>query len=165
MVVKKKGKEKDFKSMKKLILLLSIFITGQVITPNYKLSAVAKPYYLKRGESGKVIISLEPSKRNYIKPSPPLIVKCIPVEGVIFPKEIFKSSEMNLPILQKEEMSYIETKEGIEIPFTVDEKSKAGKKELSFELKFLICSENGICSKEIERVTVEIFVMKRKIKR
>lgn len=152
--------------MKKLVLLLTIFLMGQTINPYYKINAIAKPNYLKRGESGKVIISIEISKRNYIKPAPPLIVKCLPVEGVIFPKEIFKSSEMSLPIFQRRELSYIETREGIEIPFTIDEKSKAGKKELSFEIKFLICSESsGICSKEIEKVSVEIFVLKRKVKK
>ncbi len=153
--------------MKKIILVLSLFLMGQaIITPDYKLSAVAKPNYLKRGEAGKIIISIELSKTSYVKPAPSLIIKCIPVEGIIFPKEIFKSSEMNLPILQKKEISYINLKEGIEIPFTVNEKAKAGKRGLSFELKFLVCSEyRDICAKAVETVNVEIFVTRGRIKK
>lgn len=140
---------------------------GQTInTPGYKLSGVAKPYYLKRGESGKVIISVELMKRTYIKPAPPLIIRCIPVDGVIFPKEIFKSSEMNLPIHQKKDLSYIDLKEGIEIPFSIEKKAKAGKRELAFEVKFLICSESeNICTKAMETVNVEIYVTRRAIKK
>jgi hypothetical protein len=153
--------------MKRIVLILSVLLIGQaVVTPDYKLTALAKPNYLRRGEAGKVVISIELSKRAYIKPAPPLIIKCHPVEGVIFPKEIFKSSEMNLPILQKKELSYIDIKEGIEIPFTIEEKAKSGKRELSFELKFLICSESkGICAKAVETVNVEIFVKRRAIKK
>ncbi len=153
--------------MKRIVLILSVFLMGQtVVTPDYKLTALAKPNYLRKGEAGKVVISIELSKRAYIKPAPPLIIKCLPVEGVIFPKEIFKSSEMNLPILQKKELSYIDIKEGIEIPFTIEEKAKSGKRELSFELKFLICSESkGICAKAVETVNVEIFVKRRAIKK
>ncbi len=153
--------------MKKIVLLLSFFLMGQgVINPDYKLSAVAKPNYLKKGEAGKIIIFIELSKGTYVKPAPPLIIKCIPVEGIIFPKEIFKSSEMNLPILQKKENSYLNLKEGIEIPFTVDEKAKSGKRELSFELKFLVCSEKkDICTKAVETVSAEIFVTRGRIKK
>lgn len=153
--------------MRRTILLLSVFLMGHtVVTPEYKLTALAKPNYLKRGESGKVIISIELSRKAYIKPAPPLIIKCLQVEGVIFPKEIFKSAEMNLPILQKKELSYIDIREGIEIPFTIEEKAKSGKRELSFELKFLICSESkGICAKAVEVVKVEIFVKRRVIKK
>lgn len=154
-------------NIRRTILLLSVFLMGHtVVTPEYKLTALAKPNSLRRGESGKVIISIELSRKAYIKPAPPLIIKCPQVEGVILPKEIFKSSEMNLPILQKKELSYIDIREGIEIPFTIEEKAKSGKRELSFELKFLICSESkGICAKAVEVVKVEIFVKRRAIKK
>jgi hypothetical protein len=152
--------------MKRIILALSFLLMGQMIMPDYKLSAVAKPNYLKRGESGKVVIFIDLQKRNYIKPAPPLIIKCFPGEGIVFPKEIFKSSELNIPILQRKDISYLDLREGIEIPFSVEQKARAGKRELTFEIKFLICSETkGICSKAVEKVYVEIFILRKTIKK
>ncbi|MGQ9618472.1 MAG: hypothetical protein ACUVUG_05865 [Candidatus Aminicenantia bacterium] len=153
--------------MKKIVLILTIFLMGQIISiSDYRINAVAKPYYLKRGETGKVLISIELLKDSYIKPAPPLIIKCFSSEGVSFPKEIFKSSELNLPIIQKNNISSLSIKEGIEIPFTIDTTAKKGKRELTFEIKFMICSEStGICSKAIEKITVKIYITRRILKK
>ncbi len=153
--------------MKKFITIISISLICQITTlAEYKITATAKPYYLKKGESGKVLINIELFKGSYIKPAPPLIIRCLPLEGVSFPKEIFKSTEMNISINQKKDISLLDVKDGIEIPFMVDTKARRGIYELKFEIKFLVCSEsNSICSKAVETVNVKIYVTRKSLKK
>jgi hypothetical protein len=152
--------------MKKLgiaILISSFilpFLSGQGLDI-LKVKGKIKPSILLRGQEGKVILKLEVPSDIYINSFPSLVIEFKPCKELIFSKNFFTSSDLELESFEKDGNRYLNLENNIEIPFKVSMKAKRGKHELKGEIKYFACSATeGWCLKSSKEFKISFSTLK-----
>jgi hypothetical protein len=157
------------KGWQKLFLSISISVfAGLCIFPVFanlfsqedllKVESSINPLRLSRGEEGKVILKISLSKGIAISPQPALTIELNPGEELVFPKNFFTSSDLNIEVLEENGQEYLNLKKPVEIPFTVNPKAKRGIHILEGKVKYFARSKKeGWCLKRSSKFSATYY--------
>jgi len=136
---------------------LGLGIILWLIIPSFLLSGAEEilsvessisPLRLSRGEEGKVILKFSLKEGTEITPQPSFIIEFVPNEELVFPKNFFTASDLDIEVLTEKGKEYLNLNKPIEIPFTVSLKAKRGIHRLEGKVKYFAFSKmEGWCFK------------------
>ena len=134
-----------------MVVLLSFFLFPDE-EDILKIEASISPKRLSRGQEGKVIINLTLKDNITIIPQPSFIIEFSPSEELIFPKNFFTASDLEIEILEENGKEYLNLKDPIEILVTVNLEAKRGDHTLEGKIKYFACSsKEGWCLKNTSK--------------
>ncbi|MDH7512524.1 MAG: hypothetical protein QHH14_06240 [Clostridiales bacterium] len=120
-----------------------------------KVEASVEPRRLSRGEEGAVVLELRLMEGISISPYPDFIIEFKPCPELVFPKNFFTASDLDIEVLEKDGEKYLDFKEPLKIPFTVSLEAKRGSYILEGRIKYFARSQKeGWCVKN----TAKFFV-------
>jgi len=157
--------------LKKLIFLCLIFFTFSLLNlaeeeDLLKGNSSINPKRLSRGQEGKVVIKLTIKKGITIKPQPSFIIEFYPSEELVFPKNFFTASDLEIEILEEDGEEYLDLKDPIEIPFTVSLEAKRGSHVLEGKVKYFAFSkEEGWCLKSSSKFRASFYTRSTIVKK
>ena len=123
-----------------------------------KVECSINPLRLSRGEEGKVILKISVSQGITISPLPSLTIEFSPGEELVFPKNFFTSSDLNLEVLEENGQEYLSLKKPFEIPFTVSLQAKRGIHILEGKVKYFARSnKEGWCLKRSSKFSATYY--------
>jgi hypothetical protein len=106
------------------------------------------PYRLSRTQEGKVIIKIALEEGIEINAQPSFIIEFSPTEELVFPKNFFTASDLEIEIIKENGFEYLKLDEPLEIPFTVSIEAERGTHTLEGKIKYFACSkQEGWCLK------------------
>ncbi len=157
------------KGRQKLFLSISISVlAGLCIFPIFaylfsqedllKVECSINPLRPARGEEGKVVLKISVEKGISISPQPSLTIEFDPGEELIFPKNFFTASDLNIEVLEENGEEYLDLKKPLVIPFTVSPKAKRGIHTLEGKVKYFARSKKeGWCLKRSFRFSATYY--------
>jgi hypothetical protein len=157
--------------LKKLVFLWLIFLTFCLSNlaeedDLLKANSSINPKRLSRGQEGKVVITFTIQKGITIKPQPSFIIEFNPSEELVFPKNFFTASDLEVEILEEDGEEYLDLKEPIEIPFAVNLEAKRGSHILEGKVKYFAFSkEEGWCLKSYSKFRASFYTRSTIIKK
>lgn len=129
-----------------LVVVLPFFLaeTEEILSIESSIS----PLRLSRGEEGKVILKFNLREGTKISPQPSFVIEFMPNEELVFPKNFFTASDLDIEVLEEKGRGYLNLNRQIEIPFTVSLKAKRGIHTLVGKVKYFALSmKEGWCLK------------------
>ncbi len=113
------------------------------------------PRRLSRGEEGDVVIKLSLKEGVLISPYPDFIIEFEPCPALVFPKNFFTASDLEIEVLEKDGEKCLDFKNPVKIPFTVSLEAKKGSSILEGRIKYFARStKEGWCIKHTARFFV-----------
>ena len=113
-----------------------------------KVESAINPRKLIRGQEGKVTLKLSIKEGIRISPQPDFIIEFSAVENIIFPKNFFTASDLNIEILEEKGENFLNLTEAIEIPFSISLQARRGSHILEGRIKYFARSKKeGWCLK------------------
>lgn len=113
-----------------------------------KVRASIDPKRLSRGQEGKVTLRLRLKEGIVITPEPSFIIEFEPSDEIVFPKNFFTASDLEIETVEENGEEYLNIEEPIEIPFSISLKAKRGNHVLEGKVKYFACSKvEGWCLK------------------
>lgn len=140
--------------------LLSVLCVALVILLSaqedfLKIEASIVPRKLSRGQEGAVILKLSLQEGITISPKPDFIIEFKPCAEIIFPKNFYTATDLEVETFVREEEESLDLKKAIRIPFTVSPEAKKGSHILEGRVKYFARSRaEGWCVKN----TAKFFV-------
>jgi len=123
-----------------------------------KVECSINPLRPARGEEGKVVLKISVEKGISISPLPSLTIEFDPGEELIFPKNFFTASDLNIEVLEENGEEYLNLKKPLVIPFTVSPKAKRGIHTLEGKVKYFARSKKeGWCLKRSFRFSATYY--------
>lgn len=123
-----------------------------------KVECSMNPLRLSRGEEGKVVLKITIAKGIEISPQPALIIEFGPGEELVFPKNFFTASDLNIEVLEENGQEFLNLKKPIAIPFTVSLKAKRGIHILEGKVKYFARSrKEGWCLKRSSKFSASYY--------
>ncbi len=129
------------------IVLFSLLLAAKEESP-LKVEASISPKRLSRGQEGKITLKVSVDKGVAISSQPSFIIKFDPSEEVIFPKNFFTASDLEIETMEEDGKEYLDLEESIEIPLSVSLDAKRGNHILKGTIKyFAFYKGKGWCLK------------------
>ncbi len=123
-----------------------------------KVTSSINPKRLSRSQTGKVILELTIQEGITISPQPAFIIEFSPNSEIVFPKNFFTASDLQIEVLEEKSEEYLNLKNPIEIPFTISSEAKPGSHILEGKVKYFACSRSeGWCLKSAAKFSVSFF--------
>jgi hypothetical protein len=131
-----------------------------------KVNASIIPRYLSRGQEGKVVLNITLAEGITINPQPSFIIECDPSYELIFPKDFFTASDLEIEIIEETGEESLDLEEPIDIPFTVSLEAKRGNHSFSGRIKYFAFSEQeGWCLKSTAKFSASFYTRNTRIKK
>jgi hypothetical protein len=131
-----------------------------------KVEASLRPKSLSRGEEGKVVLHVLVQTGITINPHPAFTIEFAPSRELIFPKNFFTHSDLNMEVLEASGVQYLNLQKAIEIPFTVSLEARRGGHILEGKIKYFAFSKTeGWCLKYTARFAVPFFTRQSVVKK
>jgi hypothetical protein len=131
-----------------------------------KVDALVSPRYLSRGQEGKVVLKITLAEGITINPQPSFIIECDPSYELIFPKNFFTSSDLEIEIKEENGEEYLNLEKPIEIPFTVSLEAKRGNHSFSGRIKYFAFSEQDEwCLKSTSKFSASFYTRSTMVKK
>ncbi|MGD8534830.1 MAG: hypothetical protein PVF66_03195 [Candidatus Aminicenantes bacterium] len=144
---------------------LFLFIFGLTLFPFaqeedvLKIEISVSPKNLSRSQEGKLIMKLILQEGMVINPQPSFTIQFSPMEGIIFNKNKFTDSDLNIEILEEMGEEYLNLKDPFEIPFTISPDAAKGNHHFEGRIDYFVCSkEEGWCLKSHLKFTVSLSI-------
>lgn len=106
-----------------------------------KIDAMINPGRLSRGNEGKVVLKFRVKEGITINPQPSLTIELSPSEELVFSKNFFTASDLEIEILEEEGKEYLVFTKQIEISFTVSDEAEKGLHSLEGKVKYFAFSK------------------------
>jgi len=120
-----------------------------------KIEASIVPRKLSRGEEGAVLLKLSLQEDIVVSPQPDFIIEFKPGAEIIFPKNFYTATDLEIETAVREGEESLELGKAIRIPFTVSPEAKKGSHILEGRVKYFARSQKeGWCV----RNTAKFFV-------
>ena len=130
-----------------------------------RVEASIRPRWLSRGQEGKVIVKIVLAKGITINPQPSFVIECTPSQELIFPKNFFTASDLEIEIKEENSQEYLNLEKPIEIPFTVNLEAKRGHHTFEGKIKYFAFSkEEDWCLKSTEKFSASFYTRSTRIK-
>lgn len=124
------------------------------------------PSRLSRGEEGRVILKLKVKEGILISPHPSFIIEFSSTPELIFPKNFFTATDLEIEVLEDKGEEYLNLSTPLEIPFTVNLEAKRGVHSLEGKVKyFASCRKEGWCLKKSAKFSISYFVRQTRVKK
>lgn len=148
-----KSKEKIKNRVQVIFLFILILILPQIpYADKYdvlKVEAGVSPLRLSRGQEGKIRLNFTLKEGIIISPQPSFIIEIDYSEGLIFSKDFFTASDLEINIIEKDGNECLDLAGTIAIPFTVSVEAERGNHKLKGHVKFFACNhEEDWCLKD-----------------
>jgi len=131
-----------------------------------KIDCSISPKRLSRGEEGKVILKLSLQEGITISPQPAFMIEFIPNKEMIFPKNFFTASDLQIEVLESKGDEYLNLKDPIVIPFTISLEAKQGSHILEGKVKYFASSKKeGWCFKSTSKFSASFFSRQSVVKK
>ena len=153
--------------MKRFILLIFVyFLLGGLVSSEVenllKVSVSINPRRLRRGEEGKVVLKFTVQERIRISSQPSFTIELEPSDELIFPKNFFSASDLEIEIKEENGKEYLDLKSPIEIPFSVNMDAKRGNHVIGGKVKYFACSqEESWCLKDTAKFSSAFYTSSR----
>jgi hypothetical protein len=123
-----------------------------------RIEASLRPKSLSRKEEGRVVIKVILKEGIVISPHPTFTIEFVPNRELIFPKNFYTNSDLNIEVLEEDGQQYLNLEPPIEIPFTVSLEAKRGGHILEGRIKYFACSrKEGWCLKDSAEFSIPFF--------
>lgn len=117
-----------------------------------------RPKSLSRGEEGQVVLRVILQPGLFISPHPAFTIEFVPNRELIFPKNTYSHSDLNMEVLEEGGKQFLNLQKPLEIPFTVSLEAKRGGHILEGRIKYFACSKKeGWCLKNTARFAIPFF--------
>lgn len=153
--------------MKRLILLLIVpflllgFVSS-VVEDLLKVNVSINPMRLRRGEEGKIVLKFTVKEGIRISSQPSFTIDLEASDELIFPKNFFSASDLEIEIKEEDGKEYLDLKGPIEIPFSVNMDAKSGNHTIGGKIRYFACSqEEGWCLKYTAKFSSAFFTSSR----
>jgi hypothetical protein len=141
-------------------LLLGFVLSGA--EDLVKIDASITPYRLRRGEEGKIVLKFSVKEGIKVSSQPSFTIDLDPSDELVFPKNFFSASDLEIEIKEEDGKEYLELKRPIEIPFSVNMDAKRGNHTIRGKIKYFACSqEEGWCLKYTAKFSSAFFTSSR----
>jgi hypothetical protein len=149
-----------------LILLSFSLFTSSDETDLLKVRVSIIPGRLAKGQQGNVQLKFTVEEGVTISPHPSFTIELSPSKELIFPKYFFTASDLNIEILEENDQEYLNLKETIKIPFTVNLEAKRGNHILKGKVKYFARLKEGKSGlKTSSKFSVSFYTSNRIIKK
>jgi len=136
-----------------LFVALAVLLSAQ--EDFLKIEASIDPRKLSRGEEGAVLLKLSLQENISVSPQPDFIIEFKPCAEIIFPKNFYTATDLEIGTAVREGEESLELGKAIRIPFTVSPEAKKGSHILEGRVKYFARSQKeGWCV----RNTAKFFV-------
>jgi len=136
-----------------LFVALAVLLSAQ--EDFLKIEASIDPRKLSRGEEGAVLLKLSLQENISVSPQPDFIIEFKPCAEIIFPKNFYTATDLEIETAVREGDESLELGTAIRIPFTVSPEAKKGSHILEGRVKYFARSQKeGWCV----RNTAKFFV-------
>lgn len=143
-----------------------LFSGAEEKTPLIKVESSIKPERLSRAQEGKVVFKFLIEKGITISSQPSFTIEFSPCEALLFPKNFFAASDLNIESSEEMGHEYLNLREPIEIPFTVNIDAKRGRHTLQGKIKYFAFSlEDGWCLKISSKFSASFYTRQSIIKK
>lgn len=140
-----------------LCFAFSLLSLAEVEKP-FKIKSSISPARLSRAQEGKVVLELAVEKGIIISPHPSFIIEFSPSEELVFPKNFFTASDLEIETTEKDGQEYLNLKKPIEIPFTVSTEAKRGHHTLQGKIKYFARStQESWCLKSTSEFSASFY--------
>lgn len=147
------------------VLLFCVLGAAQKEVDCLKVDASINPRWLSRGQEGKVVLKIKLSEGITINPHPSFIIECNPSNELIFPKDFFTASDLEIEIKEEEGDEYLNLDKPIEIPFTVSLEAARGNHSFAGRIKYFAFSQqDGWCLKSTAKFSASFYTRSTRIK-
>ncbi|MBN1272197.1 MAG: hypothetical protein JXB26_07980 [Candidatus Aminicenantes bacterium] len=153
--------------MKKFLFILFLFLSIIFLSAEQeegilKIDIKVSPYRLAKGQEGKVVLKLDVEEGISINPQPSFIIEFEPADELIFPKDFYTASDLEIKISKENGREFLIFSDPVEIPFTMNLEAKPGKHQLKGKIKyFASCKEEEWCLKSSTEFKVEFYTRSR----
>jgi hypothetical protein len=131
-----------------------------------KVNASISPRYLSRGQEGKVVLKITLAEGITINPQPSFIIECDPSAELIFPKNFFTASDLEIEIKEENGEECLNLEKPVELPFTVNLEAKRGNHSFGGKIKYFAFSEKeGWCLKSASKFSASFYTRSTRIKK
>ena len=135
-----------------LFLILMVFAVQGIFPEKYDVLGVkadVSPLRLSRGQEGKIKLTFMLKEDIIISSQPSFIIEIDYSEGLVFSKDFFTASDLEIEVVEKDGKEYLDLSQPVEIPFTVSMESERGNHSLAGKVKFFACNpEEDWCLKD-----------------
>lgn len=147
------------------ILFFLLFLSAKEDDP-LKVEASISPKRLSRGQEGKITLKISVKEEITIIPQPSFIIEFSFTEEIIFPKNFFTASDLEIETLEENGEEYLNIKEPIEIPFSVSLEAERGNHILKGKIKYFASyKEEGWCLKSSAKFSASFYTRKTVVKK
>jgi len=113
-----------------------------------KIEASIAPRKLSRGEEGAVLLKLSLREGLSVSPQPDFIIEFKPCPEVVFPKNFYNATDLEIETVAREEEEALDLTKAIRVPFTVSPTARKGSFILEGRVKYFVRSrEESWCVK------------------
>jgi len=131
-----------------------------------KIEVSMNPERLSRGQEGKLILKFTVEEGINISPHPFFTIELNPSKELIFPKNFFSASDMDIGILKKNGEEYLNINDPVEIPFAVNLEAERGNHIIEGKVKyFACCKKEGWCLKNISKFSASFYTRNRTVRK
>jgi hypothetical protein len=151
-----------------LALLLAVFlsVSGQKEEQCLKVDASISPRWLSRGQEGKVVLKIKLIEGISVNPQPSFIIECSPSNELIFPKNFFTASDLEIEIKEENGEESLNLEKSIEIPFTVRLEAQRGNHTFEGRIKYFAFSkQEAWCLKNTAKFRASFYTRSTSIKK
>ena len=117
-----------------LVALLVLLLSGEEGFLAVEASIV--PRKLSRGEEGAVLLKLSHPEGLSISPKPDFIIEFKPCPEILFPKNFYTATDLEIETAVREGEESLDLKKAIRIPFTVSPEAKKGSHILEGRIRY-----------------------------
>jgi len=147
------------------ILFFLLFLFAKEDNP-LKVEASVSPKRLSRGQEGKITLKISVEEGITIIPQPSFMIEFRPSEEVIFPKNFFTASDLEVETLEEDGEEYLNLKKPIEIPFYINLKAERGNHVLKGKIKYFAnCKEEGWCLKSSTKFSASFYTRRTVVRK
>lgn len=149
-----------------LIPFVFLLVLAQEDEGCLKIEASVRPRWLSRGQEGNVILKIKLAKGITVSPQPSFIIECSPSQELLFPKNFFTASDLEIEIKEENGEEYLNLEKPIEIPFTVRLEAKRGNHSFGGKIKYFAFSrEEGWCLKSTAKFSASFYTRSTRVKK
>jgi len=151
----KSGKRRALLGMAVLTLILTCAGSGGQADDLLQIDGSIQPKRLSRGEEGKIILKLQVHEGVFLSAQPFFIIEFGPVTEIVFPKNFFTASDLNIGLVEEKTGSSIDLSKPIEVPFTVGLDAKPGGHILEGRIRYFARSpKENWCYKTTSKFSI-----------
>ena len=155
--------------MKKALLTgLGLLLCAPALPPAQedpiRVEASILPLRVARGEEGRVILKISVKEGFTVNSLPSFIIEFGPGTELLFPKNFFTASDLNLDVVEENGKQRLNLKKPLEIGFTVSPKAARGVHVLQGRVKYFATStKDGWCVKSSSKFSARTLIFARVI--